>query len=182
MNLARMTRLSSLLPFKREPKINEQIQIFLRWRDKKGLGSRNYGAWLFAFTKKTGIQDALDIHPQDIMGFLEHVKETRAGQYPHYEAEKVLRQFIRFYSARGKIMGNLREYNRLIDSHGVLMLAHIERNKEIVKKRLSDPKKWSWRKLGDYYDMHYTGVRYIFLRDRFRYGPRKKSAPLDLPV
>lgn len=46
----------------------------------------------------------------------------------------------------------------------------IQRNKELVAKRLKDPKLWSFAKLGELYNLHKTTVEEIFKRDVKRYG------------
>lgn len=46
-----------------------------------------------------------------------------------------------------------------------------KRNREIVRLRLEDPKKWSYTKLGDKYDgLHKTTVEEIFQRDLVKYA------------
>jgi hypothetical protein len=39
------------------------------------------------------------------------------------------------------------------------------RNESLVKKRIKDPKKWSWAKLGVHYDLHRSVAKQIFERD-----------------
>lgn len=49
----------------------------------------------------------------------------------------------------------------------------ITRNKELVAKRLQDPKLWSFAALGKLYNLHKTTVEEIFKRDVKKY--RKQS-------
>lgn len=49
-----------------------------------------------------------------------------------------------------------------------------ERNKELVLKRVSDPKKWSYGELGLFYKIHKTTVEGIFLRDVKKYATPKQ--------
>lgn len=44
-----------------------------------------------------------------------------------------------------------------------------ERNRELVQKRLKDQNKWSWRKLGEHYGIHYTTAKDIFVRTKDKY-------------
>lgn len=55
------------------------------------------------------------------------------------------------------------------------MRAKIERNKELVLKRLSDPKKWSFGKLGDHYCIGKTVAEEIFKRDEAKYQKEQLS-------
>ena len=44
------------------------------------------------------------------------------------------------------------------------------RNQSIVEKRIKDPKKWSWGKLGQYFAIHRSVVKEIFDRDVEKYA------------
>ena len=39
------------------------------------------------------------------------------------------------------------------------------RNQSLVVKRIKDPKKWSWAKLGTFYEFHRSVAKQIFERD-----------------
>lgn len=39
------------------------------------------------------------------------------------------------------------------------------RNQSLVQKRIKNPKKWTWGKLGEYYSVHRSVVKEIFERD-----------------
>lgn len=149
--------------------IKYQIKVFLDWRNKQGLSSPGYEKWLNLFLKKTGITNVLDIRAEDIERFIQYVADNSKGRYPVLEAERSLRQFIKFYSARGKMSGTVAEYRNSRYSNGVQFLANTKRNRELVQRRLKDPRKWSYRRLGDYYGLHFTTVRQIFQRDVKRY-------------
>lgn len=45
-----------------------------------------------------------------------------------------------------------------------------QRNKSIVEKRIKDPKKWSWGKLGEYFSIHRSVAKEIFERDVEKYA------------
>lgn len=158
--------------FNRYNKIKSQIEVFLKWREKMGMNSPSYREWILLFAKNTKTTDVLDITRDDILNFLAYVRTIRNGQWPVYQAEKSVRQFIRFYSARGKMINTLADYTRLCEHNNVDLISHIKRNKEIVQKRLKNPKIWSWRRLGDHFGMHYSTARQIFYRDRIKYGGR----------
>lgn len=53
------------------------------------------------------------------------------------------------------------------------MEAKTKRNKELVLKRVNDPKKWSFGKLGLFYKLHKTTAEQIFKRDLEKYSPSK---------
>lgn len=160
----------SFLWSKPKRKIDIQIEVFLKWRDKRGMSLSNYQDWLFMFADFIGKDDIYDVRPNDVHAFIERVRSERNGEWPVFSAEKALRQFIRFYTARGKIMGNLREYQeRCLDNH-VESITDIKRNRELVRKRLENQRKWSYRKLGVYYGIHYTTARQIFNRDVHKYA------------
>lgn len=40
-----------------------------------------------------------------------------------------------------------------------------QRNKEIVEKRIADPKKWTWKTLGKHYGIHRSTVQKLFKRE-----------------
>lgn len=40
------------------------------------------------------------------------------------------------------------------------------RNRELVKRRMRDPKKWSFRKLADFYNIKVSTVYKIWKRDK----------------
>jgi hypothetical protein len=44
------------------------------------------------------------------------------------------------------------------------------RNQTLVQKRLKDPKKWTWGKLGEFYDIHRSVAKEIFERDMEKFG------------
>ena len=50
------------------------------------------------------------------------------------------------------------------------MPAKKERNKELVLKRLSNPKRWSFRRLGRFFNMDVRAAWDIFQRDKDKYG------------
>lgn len=163
-----------MLRFITHRKIRNQIRVFLKWRERKGLGSTGYEEWLLLFYKKTVLTDAFDIMPLDIKEFCNYVRTIRGGTYPSYRSELVLRQFVRFYSARGKMMDNLKSFKELLFAENVRSLADIDRNRELVQNRLRDPKRYSWRVLGRYYNIHFTTAKQIFNRDRDKYGLKTK--------
>lgn len=45
-----------------------------------------------------------------------------------------------------------------------------QRNQQLVTKRLSDPKKWTWGKLGEHFNIHRSVAKEIFERDMEKYG------------
>lgn len=51
----------------------------------------------------------------------------------------------------------------------------IKRNKELVLRRIEDPKVWSFAKLGEFYNLHKTTVEEIYKRDLKKYVNKKKS-------
>lgn len=150
--------------------IKYQIKVFLNWRKKQGMTTPGYEEWLSEFLRKTKKNDVMDVSVQDIEDFLECVAQKHSGQWPVIQAEKCLRQFVKFYSARGKMAGAIADYRESLYNNGVQLLANVKRNEDLVKRRLKNPTKWSWRRLGDYYGIHFTTAKQIFLRDVKRYS------------
>lgn len=54
------------------------------------------------------------------------------------------------------------------------MKPNIERNKDLVLKRINDPKKWSFEALGAYFRMHKTTAEQIFKRDVSKFATKKE--------
>jgi hypothetical protein len=44
------------------------------------------------------------------------------------------------------------------------------RNQSLVQKRIRDPKKWTWGKLGEYYNIHRSVAKQIFERDMEKFA------------
>lgn len=44
------------------------------------------------------------------------------------------------------------------------------RNEQLVQKRVHDPKKWSWGKLGQHFEIHRSIAKEIFVRDMEKYA------------
>jgi hypothetical protein len=44
------------------------------------------------------------------------------------------------------------------------------RNQSLVQKRIKDPKKWTWGKLGEYFGVHRSVAKQIFERDFEKYA------------
>lgn len=49
-----------------------------------------------------------------------------------------------------------------------------ERNGEIIKKRKTDPKKWTWATIGEHYKLHRSTVQKIYKRHLRSVGKKKK--------
>ena len=45
-----------------------------------------------------------------------------------------------------------------------------ERNQLLIQKRISDPKKWTWGKLGERFNIHRSVAKQIFERDMEKYA------------
>lgn len=156
----------------KKKKIDIQIKVFLKWRKKRGMSSSSYEEWLYMLSDYTGKDDVYDLKPIDILGFIDRVRVDHNGTWPVWAAEKAVRQFMKFYTARGKMMGNIREYRDLCERNNVRSLSDVKRNRELVRKRLKDPQKWSWRRLGAFYGIHFTTAKQIFLRDVSKYAQK----------
>ena len=44
------------------------------------------------------------------------------------------------------------------------------RNQALVQKRILDPKKWTWGKLGEHFNIHRSVAKEIFVRDMEKYA------------
>lgn len=49
-----------------------------------------------------------------------------------------------------------------------------DRNKSLIQKRISDPKKWTWAKLGQEFDVHRSVSKQIFERDVEKYAKEEQ--------
>jgi hypothetical protein len=56
------------------------------------------------------------------------------------------------------------------------MKQNVDRNKELVEKRIRDPKKWSYGNLGKFYNMDKKTAYEIFDRDYKKYATSKEIA------
>jgi hypothetical protein len=45
-----------------------------------------------------------------------------------------------------------------------------ERNQSLVQKRIKDPAKWSWAKLGEHFAVHRSVAKQIFERDMEKFA------------
>ncbi|MDQ3014779.1 MAG: hypothetical protein M3Q73_02875 [bacterium] len=45
-----------------------------------------------------------------------------------------------------------------------------DRNRSLINKRISDPKKWTWAKLGQEFNLHRSVSKQIFERDVEKYA------------
>ena len=50
------------------------------------------------------------------------------------------------------------------------MKANVDRNRELVQKRVSDPLRWSYRKLGEFYNISKITAEEYFKRDLEKYA------------
>lgn len=42
----------------------------------------------------------------------------------------------------------------------------MQRNRELIAKRIQDPSKWSWGELGKYFNIHRTTAKDVYVRFR----------------
>jgi len=138
----------------------------------------DYEEWLNLFVSFTDKEDILDVSADDIVDFIEYISEHHQGTpFRLHRAEMAVRQFKKFYSARGHLMKDMKDYMNMLEQSGVGFVADVKRNRELVELRVKNPRKWSWRKLGEKFNIHYTTARQIFIRDRLKYAP--KYDPFD---
>ncbi len=64
-------------------------------------------------------------------------------------------------------MHRCREFDKIDD---MVYAPNEERNQSLVQKRISDPKKWTWGKLGEHFNIHRSVAKEIFERDMEKYG------------
>lgn len=48
------------------------------------------------------------------------------------------------------------------------------RNQSLVQKRIQDPKKWTWGKLGEFFEVHRSVAKEIFERDMEKFANEKQ--------
>ena len=157
---------------KPERKIKTQLHVFYKWRLKKGMSLVDYDEYLDIFINYTEKEDILDVDAVEIMAFLEYFNEHHRGtQYSLHRAELAIRQFKRFYAARGAMIKDLSDINKILDMEGVHYIVDVKRNKEIVKLWLRDQEKplkereWSLRKLGERFNISHVRVDQIIKRE-----------------
>ena len=157
--------------FKKKKPIDDQIRVFLKYRKRRELSSYSYERVLYDFANFSGLDDIYDATPLVIVTYNNHLRENKRGEWSVIESERIVRQFLRYYSARGKMVGNLADYSQLCYKEGVKILADVKRNRQLVQLRCKNPEKWSWRKLGQHFDIHFTTAKQIFERDVEKYRP-----------
>lgn len=152
------------LPCMKTSLLRQQIDVFLAYCIRQGNREGTYNYWLNEFTKVYS-GDAYDIPQEAIDEFLFKVSTLYNGQHALNQAERAIRAFMRYYSARSR---NLATKPGLLYNYGVDEKK--DRNRELVLLRLSDPEKWSWRKLGAKYEVHFTTAKEIFHTYVSKYG------------
>ncbi len=50
----------------------------------------------------------------------------------------------------------------------------IDRNRSLIQKRISDPKKWTWASLGKQFNVHRSVAKQIFERDVEKYAKEEQ--------
>jgi len=147
--------------FKKQSHIHEQIKVFLGYLIRNGNRCGTYNFWLQEFVKLNKVEDVYDIEEGDIENYLTDISVLYQGQHALNESEKAVRALIRFYTARGRNLG----YNTRMTTQ-----TKNERNRELVRLRMSDPVKWSWRKLGERFQVHFTTAAELFERHEGKYS------------
>lgn len=156
---------------KEEGIISKQIEVYLHFCLNNGHIVDNYGYWLKSFAKEFKARNVYDITQASKVEFLTRVAVLHNSQHSLLQAERALNGFTRFYQARSRNLVNSRELGYTSSD----MEEKMDRNKELVFKRVSDPKKWSWRALGSLYNIHYTTARQIFTVQSPKYLGKKLS-------
>lgn len=136
--------------------LEDQIRVYLAEHIRRGYRDGSYAFWLKEFSKKYH-GDANDITREDIEDFIIDISVLYHGQYSMNEAERAVRGLQRYYMARGR---NVASPATL--SYPSLMGEKKLRNRELVMMRLKNPEKWSWRALGEYFNIHFTTAKEIF--------------------
>lgn len=156
---------------RKERKIDIQLQVFLKWRKKKGMSLSDYSTWLKLFIDRSTKDDILDITAVDVLEFVEHIRVVyHNSQFALKRAEIALRQFKRFYSARTHLMTDIADYNKMLFREEVNFIVDTKRNKDLVMLRLADRKTWTYRALGERFNIHYTRAKQIFDANVNRYS------------
>jgi hypothetical protein len=143
--------------------LEDQIRVYLAYcirNHREG----NYGFWLREFAQVYE-GDAYDIEDEDIDEFLVDIGAIYFGQSALIYAERAVRGLRTFYVARSRSVAQKegKAYDRALMEKSL-------RNREIVKLRQEDPVKWSWRKLGVIFDLHFTRVKEIYNQSASKYG------------
>lgn len=142
-------------------KIEDQIRVFLKWRQKREMAYIEYARWLDDFKEFVARDDIYDVTADDIWAYVDDVRVRFPGEYSTKRAEVSIRQFQRFYIARERNLRDIADLNHILYSGGVNYLSDLKRNKELVELRLKDPKKWTYRALGERFNINHTRVKQI---------------------
>lgn len=137
--------------------LHDQIRVYLAFcirNNREG----NYGFWLKQFCEKYH-GDANDITDDHIDDFLVDVGCLYFGQHSLTYAERAVRGLRTYYMARSRNLAQ--SSSEVYDS---AMAEKKLRNKQLIKLRKEDPEKWSWRNLGEYFNIHFTTAKNIYVR------------------
>jgi site-specific recombinase XerD len=90
----------------KKPLIEQQINVWIAWERRKapyGMYLSEYESWLIQFSKFNNTKsDVCDITDDDVVRFINHLRDIRDATWWLSSAEKAIRSIRRFYTARGK--------------------------------------------------------------------------------
>lgn len=129
---------------------------------------------LVRFTKKPSVSH---LTKEDIYCFRDCLFK-QASQYQIQVAMISIRSFLRYYKLKGVICVDPtcikdnetleEEYASLCDMKG-RTIPKVDRNRELVQLRISDPKMWTWAKLGEKFKIDRARAYHTFNRHALKY-------------
>lgn len=99
--------------------LEKQIDVFIEWATRHGVGSTDYTEWLYEFKIFTDKVDVCDVRDEDVESFMNHIYNKTNGAFRLRQAKIAIQSFTRFYSARGKngirrnVMGRPRNISQI---------------------------------------------------------------------
>lgn len=155
--------------FKPRKPIESQIEVFMNWCFKVGNRGGTWRHWLDEFVRLSETNDIYDIDENAVRQFLSDISVFYRGDHQLIQAEKAIRNLLKFYSSRARKLNSVSDYDTISK-----MKAKTKRNEDLVKKRLSDPEKWTWGELGEFFGIDRYTARDLFYRHENKYSKEQR--------
>lgn len=139
--------------------IELQAQVFIEYLISQDR-LLHYTNWVSDFAKKSPVKDIYKLEDCHIEKYLSELGYKYQTHHVIDMAHEALKAFRHYYKARSyrPALAN-KQGIRYYDG---MRPAKTERNRQLVMMRRSDPKKWSWKMLGSYFNVHFTTAKEIF--------------------
>lgn len=97
-----MYSIAEIMGGKSHKLFDDQVKVFIEFGKRTGTVKSDIGVWLSMFSRHSQKQDVWDIKHDDIAEFLDYVRSKYYGEHHSLEAERSVRNLLKFYRARGK--------------------------------------------------------------------------------